>query len=118
MQIDQKLLEKLKPHADRIAEGGHNEYDFLPATLLHGLRGNQRIEDLLLTQSKILNAELLANKERLDAVNLRIEKMAEDVALREDSNQKTLILIKRLVSAALACVTITLVVVIVTAVKR
>jgi hypothetical protein len=118
MLIDQKLLEKLKPHADRIAEGGHNEYDFLPATLLHGLRGNQRVEDLLLAQSKILNAELLANKERLDAVKLQIEKMAEDVALREEGSQKTLTLIKRLVGGALALVTITLVAMIFMVVKR
>ena len=37
MSLEQRLSEKLRPHADRVAEGRHNEFDFLPAALLQGL---------------------------------------------------------------------------------
>ena len=42
MSIEQKLLTKLQPHADRIASGSGNDFDYLPAVLLQVVEGQKR----------------------------------------------------------------------------
>ena len=42
MSIEQKLLTKLQPHADRIASGSSNDFDYLPAVLLQVVEGQKR----------------------------------------------------------------------------
>jgi len=42
MSIEQKLLTKLQPHADRIASGNGNDFDYLPAVLLQVVEGQKR----------------------------------------------------------------------------
>ncbi len=43
MSIEQKLLEKLRPHAKRINDGTGNEFDFFPAVLLQVLEEQKRL---------------------------------------------------------------------------
>lgn len=47
MSLEQRLTEKLRPHADRVAEGRHNEFDFLPAALLHGLEHGRTMSEAM-----------------------------------------------------------------------
>ena len=42
MSIEQKLPTKLQPHADRIASGSGNDFDYLPAVLLQVVEGQTR----------------------------------------------------------------------------
>lgn len=42
MLIEQKLLAKLQPHADRIAAGNSNDFDYLPAVLLEIIQGEKQ----------------------------------------------------------------------------
>jgi methyl-accepting chemotaxis protein len=42
MLIEQKLLAKLQPHADRIAAGNNNDFDYLPAVFLEIIQGQKR----------------------------------------------------------------------------
>lgn len=42
MSIEQKLLTKLQPHAERIASGSGNDFDYLPAVLLHVIDGQKQ----------------------------------------------------------------------------
>ncbi|MEJ1959336.1 MAG: hypothetical protein WDM70_07825 [Nitrosomonadales bacterium] len=35
MTLQEKLISKLQPHADRIQNGNNDEFDYLPAVLLH-----------------------------------------------------------------------------------
>lgn len=54
MTIEQKILSKLEPHAQRIKDGEGNDFDYLPAVLLHVIEGQQRQSKLTDDLAKIL----------------------------------------------------------------
>ena len=45
MSIEQKLLTKLQPHADRIAAGSSNDFDYLPAVLFALGKGDHLLRE-------------------------------------------------------------------------
>ena len=100
MSIEQKLLTKLQPHADRIAAGSGNDFDYLPAVLLQVVEGQKKqaqavieaattvarkldetevsIASVKTTTEQVgaqslrhLNLAFAANDKRLDAISLQ-----------------------------------------------
>lgn len=49
MTLQEKLISKLQPHADRIQNGNNDEFDYLPAVLLH-LIEDQKLQSKTTTE--------------------------------------------------------------------
>ena len=106
MSIEQKLLTKLQPHADRIATGSSNDFDYLPAVLLHVVEGQkqqvQAVADAAVTVTRKLDEtevsissvkatveqvaaqsrrqmemDLVATNEKIDAISLQLNAAAQ-----------------------------------------
>jgi hypothetical protein len=60
MAIEQALISKLEPHAKRIRDGDGNDFDYLPAVLLHLLEEQKRQAKLLDDTAKLLAAVNIA----------------------------------------------------------
>lgn len=74
MALEQRLTEKLRPHADRVAEGRHNEFDFLPAALLHGLeRGKSMSEAVTEFRTAVLTNVAALEQHLADVGNAQKE---------------------------------------------
>ena len=88
MSLEQRLTEKLRPHADRVAEGRHNEFDFLPAALLHGLEhGRTTSEAVTEFRTSISTNVVIFERHLADAAKSRKESSQQlvealDVQLR------------------------------------
>lgn len=54
MTIEQKIFAKLEPHAKRINDGEENDFDYLPAVLLHLIEEQGRQAKLLDDTAKLL----------------------------------------------------------------
>ncbi len=52
MSLDEKLEQKLRPHAERVEMGNPNDYDYLPAVLFSCIDSNKKLH-----QSMINNFE-------------------------------------------------------------
>ena len=81
MSIEQKLLAKLQPHADRIRAGNGNDFDYLPAVLLQVVEGQrqqaQAVADASTTVARKLDetevsiSSIKTTTERVGAQSLR-----------------------------------------------
>ena len=60
MAIEQALITKLEPHAKRIRDGSGNDFDYLPAVLLHILEEQKRQGKLLDDTARLLDAVQLS----------------------------------------------------------
>ena len=60
MSLEQKLLAKLRPHAERIEAGNNNEFDYLPAILLQVIEGQA-------SQTKSANELVAETKRQLES---------------------------------------------------
>lgn len=54
MTIEQKIFSKLEPHAKRINDGEGDDFDYLPAVLLHLMEEQKRQAKLLDDTAKLL----------------------------------------------------------------
>lgn len=112
MSIEQKLLTKLQPHADRIASGSGNDFDYLPAVLLQVVEGQKRqaqaVADAATTVARKLDETevsissvktmteqvgvqswrqmdlaITATNERLDAISVKLNEAAQKLIATE-----------------------------------
>lgn len=86
MTIEQKILEKLRPHAERIKAGQNNEFDYLPAVLLHLIEAQKAQTTLSADQT----TDLCKNFERLQAsFTQRLEAAGQSITnnLKEEISQ-------------------------------
>ena len=56
MTIEQKILSKLEPHAKRIQDGDGNDFDYLPAVLLHLIEEQKRQAKQIEDTTKLLDS--------------------------------------------------------------
>ncbi len=47
MTLEQTLVQKLKPHADRVSNGQHSDFDYLPAVLFQSLEHSKQLNNSL-----------------------------------------------------------------------
>jgi hypothetical protein len=66
MSLEKKLSEKLRPHADRIVAGNNNEYDYLPAVLLHVVEGQTHQLEAAKESSEALHEFIKSTHESTD----------------------------------------------------
>lgn len=71
MPANQQLIDKLSPHAKRIAEGRSDDYDFLPASLLCAIETNQETRTLVDSVDK-----------KVDSLRSGLIRNAEEIRLR------------------------------------
>lgn len=91
MSLEQRLTEKLRPHADRVAEGRHNEFDFLPAALLHGLEHGRHIsEEVTEFRNAISNKVVSLEQHLADVANFQKESK-QQVVEAQDAQQRVIL---------------------------
>jgi hypothetical protein len=78
MTIEEKLFLKLEPHAKRIKDGEGNDFDYLPAVLLHLIAEQKRQAQLLDNNAKFL--DLI--KSAVDAAGLQNKANTADLQMQ------------------------------------
>ncbi len=100
MTLQEKLISKLQPHADRIQNGNNDEFDYLPAVLLH-LIEDQKLQSK--TTAEFINQAKDDAKNGMDEISVRLAELKTIIAME---NQKT----RRLLLAGLFFGVVTLVI--------
>jgi hypothetical protein len=84
MSLDEKLEQKLRPHAERVEAGNPNDYDYLPAVLFSCIDLTKK-----LTQKTLIEFEV--SKTLLQKNNLAILNKLEDEASEQKIINKEII---------------------------
>jgi hypothetical protein len=82
MTIEQKLISKLEPHSKRIKDGDGNDFDYLPAVLLHVIEEQKCQAELLSLLKKSTDDIEERTKEQISA--LAIAHSAQGMQTNED----------------------------------
>lgn len=97
MAIEQALISKLEPHAKRIRDGDGNDFDYLPAVLLHLLEEQKRQAKLLDDTAKLLTAVNIAvttigekSKEQISAFERGAQLKMQQIETATKNNQTLL----------------------------
>jgi hypothetical protein len=75
MPANQQLIDKLSPHAKRIAEGRGDDYDFLPASLLCAIETNQDTKTLVDSVDRKVDSLRSGLVKNAEEIRLRFEKV-------------------------------------------
>lgn len=92
MNIEQKIYSKLEPHAQRINAGDGNDFDYLPAVLLHLIETQKQQAKLLDDSAKVLVAnksvtETFAAETKEGVAMLRDSQLVIDAQLKALANE-------------------------------
>ena len=89
MTLEQKIFDKLQPHAKRINDGNHNDFDYLPAVLLQVIEGQQHLakraeqaENLLASIEKTADINRVQCKEQISAFELAALRKMEQIQVK------------------------------------
>lgn len=94
MAIEQALISKLEPHAKRIRDGEGNDFDYLPAVLLHLLEEQKRQAKVLDDTAKLLAAVNISittigdkSKEQINAFERGAQMKMQQIEAATKNNQ-------------------------------
>lgn len=91
MSLEQRLTEKLRPHADRVAEGRHNEFDFLPAALLHGLERGKGMSEAVTELRAAFSTKVSTLEQHLADVGNSQKEISEQVVEALDAQRRVIL---------------------------